>query len=69
MIDRLFDGTWIVTRVGLEAVQANGLAKSMRSPIIKKAATDKRFFVRALNIVKNSHPHLNLPPSKGGRKK
>jgi hypothetical protein len=34
----------------------NGLAKPTVCPIIKKAATDKRFFVRALSIVEKFSP-------------
>jgi hypothetical protein len=67
MIDKLFDGTWILIRVGVEAAQLKALVMPTRNPKTKKA-TDKRFR-RSLIIVARFSPHLNLPPSKRERKK
>jgi hypothetical protein len=46
MMDRLFDGTWIVTFVGLDAVHPNEVTKTTNAPVTRKPAADKRFFIR-----------------------
>ena len=35
MIDRLFDGTWVATRVGLEAVKPGEVVKTMTVAAIR----------------------------------